>query len=307
MEEGIFKHYRIECSELFANADAGSVNLEMFVKQFGRPKRIAELQKQLNDLFLLGISPNKGQSAVDIMQEMSYEMNRMMYPYRYVRYGTSLFGSARLQPEDHEFQEITYVVKSVVAESKINVITGGGPGAMEAANLGLKEGAKLRTQMGKSNSALNYGVTVGLPFEEEPNEYLDYNNYHRTFGTRLDAYGDWSHSSLSWTGGAGTDFENTLVYQLKQVRHLEDDFLFLLKESFWSGLLDEKMRKMYHERKANNLRTTISPEDLKLVTYVEHPDDAVQAILNHYEAWKKRVWNKKNTFIKIQNFDKGAF
>jgi predicted Rossmann-fold nucleotide-binding protein len=285
-------HYRAKCVADFTLAPDGSINLEEYANNFRDQPRIEELQDSLKDLLEKGMSLQGAENIAEISRKLDHEISRALFPYRYVRYGTSIFGSARLQPGSSEFKEVTDISRGIVSESRVDIITGGGPGVMEAANLGLKEADETHKKKKKKNGAKNNGILIKLPSEENPNGHLDIHSSHFTFGTRLNEFADKSNSTISWDGGGGTDLENAYVFQLKQVGHVESDFPIVLKRAIWEAIQEAKMRVMYHARVAEEKTPLVSPKDLSLITFADHPDDAVQAVLDHYDKWKKGVWNK---------------
>lgn len=289
MAETVIPHYRAECVADFKLAKKGTVNLREYTESFRNAEKIKNLQKKLKEALTRGFSLESVENIATISRQLEDEISRALFPYRYVRYGTSIFGSARLEKGDPEFKEVTKITKGIVEESRVDIITGGGPGLMEAANLGLKKGADSRKKKQKRNGAKNNGILVKLPFEENPNSHLDATSSHSTFGTRLNEFADRSNSTISWDGGGGTDLENAYIYQLKQIGHVESDFPIILKRNVWEAIQEAKMNSMYHKRIK---RPLISSQDLNLIVFVDHPDDAIQEVLDHYEQWKKQVWSK---------------
>ncbi len=285
-------HYRQECVANFMLAQPGSINLRQYALEFSDQEQIRQLEERFQKALNKGISFERSEEVADISRQREHEISRALFPYRYVRYGTSIFGSARLAKDDDEFQQVKQISRGLVSESWIDIMTGGGPGIMEAANEGLKEGARKRNAKGKTSRARNTGLLVNLPFEEQPNAHLDIHATHATFGTRLNEFADRSNSSITWDGGGGSDLENAFLFQLKQVGHLEADFPMILRASAWEQIHDQKMRAMYHQRITDRRKTLVSPKDSELVTFVEHPDDAIQLVLDHYTGWKRNVWSK---------------
>lgn len=287
----VIPHYRVECVNDFQHAQDGSINLQEYSENFQHAKKIKELQKELSQALQIGISLESTEKIACISRLLEHEVSRALFPYRYTRYGASIFGSARLQKGDLEFKEVTNISRGIVEASRVDIITGGGPGIMEAANLGLKQAKTPKTKR-KGNISKNNGILVNLPFEKYSNNHIDIESSHSTFGTRLNEFADKSNSTISWDGGGGTDLENAYVFQLKQVKHLEEDFPIILKQEIWKKIQEAKMNAMYHERLAEQKQPLVSPQDLNLITFVNHPDDAIQEVLDHYKVWKKKVWNK---------------
>jgi predicted Rossmann-fold nucleotide-binding protein len=288
----ILPHFRAKCVDDFAKAPEGSINITDYATEFQDAKRIAELRMEIGKLLEEAVSPQNAERLSVCVRKLNHESSRAAFPFRYTRFGVAMFGSARLEEGDPGFDEVRKITNDVTYESRVDIATGGGPGIMEAANLGLKDAAGRRKAEGKVNGARNYGLLVKLPFEENPNSHLDEHDPYSTFGPRLDGFADRIQASYSCEGGGGTDLENAFVYQLRQVRHLERDFPIILKRSMWGRIQEAKMNAMYHDRKDRGLKQLISPDDLELVTLVDHPDEVSRIILDHYEKWKCGVWNK---------------
>ncbi len=288
-------HYRQKCVADFALAEPGSINLQQYAESFRQAQEIERLRKKLKIALEQGFSFSSAEDVALISRSLDHEISRALFPFRYVRYGTSIFGSARLDKKDPEFREVTKITCGIVSESLVDIYTGGGPGIMEAANQGLKDGAKIREGCKKRSRAKNTGLSITLPFEESANAHLDIHAPHLTFGTRLNEFADRSNSTVTWDGGGGSDLERAFLFQLKQVGHLEADFPLILKRQMWEAIQEQKMRTMYFQRVANDRTPLVSPKDGELVMFADHPDDAIQYILNHYNEWKTRVWNKLDT------------
>lgn len=288
----VIPHYRAECVSDFNLADSGSINLKEYMADFGDTEKIQSLKntlkEELNDQ---GITFENAEKIAHITQDIQDEVSRAIFPERYLRYGTSIFGSARLREGDQEYKDVVDIARGLVSEIPTHIITGGGPGIMEAATVGLKEAVNNRKKNKKNAVAQNIGLPVSLPFEEVPNQHLDYSNTHKTFGSRLNEFADKSNSVISWDGGLGTDLENSFIYQLKQVNHMESDTPLILKD-VWKELQDAKLKQMYYQRIQDKERTLVSPEDLEMIKYAQHPDDAIHAVIEHYKDWKERVFDK---------------
>lgn len=285
-------HYRIKCVDDFKNAEDGSVNLESYARGFRDDLRIQDLQSELQALIQGGLRPESMEEMSRLSRKLHHEIERAAFPGRYVRFGVNIFGSARLQKGDAEFQEVVEISERIISKYRADINTGGGPGVMEAANLGLVRGAKLREASSLPNGVRNYGLTIKLPFEEFPNEHLNVHVSHSNFGSRLSDFADRGHAAVSWTGGAGTDLENAFIYQLRQVRHLEPEFPIIFRRSSWEAIQKAKLDTMYHDRLARGQKPLISPEDLNLVQLVERPEDVMEIISRRYEQWERDVWNK---------------
>ncbi|HMO01968.1 MAG TPA: LOG family protein [Oligoflexia bacterium] len=194
-------------------------------------------------------------------------------------YRTCIFGSARIQHDTPEYANVFQLAR-MLAWRGIDILTGGGPGLMEAANKGALQG-----QREKASSALSFGISIEGGFEREPNLHLDIKRHHYKFSSRLDDFMRLSHSIIVTPGGIGTLLELFFSWQLLQVKHLSQRPLVLLDSKFWGGLLD--WLKHYPLK-----RGLISQGDFAPIHIVNTPEEAANIIIAHAEkSWK---WAKKN-------------
>jgi uncharacterized protein (TIGR00730 family) len=140
-------------------------------------------------------------------------------PSKRERYRVTIFGSARTQPGNWVYEEVKRLAGDL-AEMGCDIVTGGGPGLMQAAN----EGAQARAVPERAQSV---GIRVDLPFEQEVNPFVQEAYEHQTFFTRLHHFVLLSDAYVVVPGGIGTVLETMLVWQLLQVRHLHDTPLLL--------------------------------------------------------------------------------
>src|SRR6188472_959037 len=152
-------------------------------------------------------------------------------PSRRDRYRVTIFGSARLQPGSFGYEE-TKRAAAALADLDCDIVTGGGPGLMQAAN----EGAAGR-------GVQSVGIRVELPFEQEVNAFVTSAFEHRTFFTRLHQFVLSSDAFIVAPGGIGTVLEMTLIWQLLQVGHLENTSLILVGQ-MWPGLVEWARQSM---------------------------------------------------------------
>ena len=143
-------------------------------------------------------------------------------------YRVSIFGSARIKPDTKEYKGV-YILAKELAENGADIVTGGGPGLMEAANAGVKEGS--------SSKSKSFGIRIDLPFEDTPNEHLDIKFYHKRFSSRLDEFMRISHAVVVTPGGIGTLLELLYAWQLIQVNHISARPIILVGD-MWNGFLD---------------------------------------------------------------------
>jgi len=191
-------------------------------------------------------------------------------PSRRDRYRVTIFGSARAAPGSFAYEE-TKRAAAALAALGCDIITGGGPGLMEAAN----EGAA--TSFGKVQSV---GIRVELPFEQNVNAFVSQAFEHRTFFTRLHQFVLTSDAYIVAPGGIGTVLETMMIWQLLQVRHLRDTPLILVGQ-MWPGLVDWARTAMlsYDPPLA-------SLEDFSIPQCVAGADEAIAIIREHHARWR---------------------
>lgn len=144
-------------------------------------------------------------------------------------YRVAIFGSSRIQPEDEIYQRVRELAWRL-SYIGCDIVTGGGPGLMTAAN----EGARAGAYRWKTRS---FGLTILLPMEEQPNPFLDEKAEHKTFFSRLHQFIRLSHAYIVVDGGIGTTLEALMVWQLLQVRLLDHRPLIFVGP-MWHGLRD---------------------------------------------------------------------
>lgn len=187
-------------------------------------------------------------------------------------YRTCIFGSARIKPESPIYEQVTELAH-LLAEEGIDILTGGGPGLMEAANLGAQQGKKEGDTKIRS-----YGLSIQLDFEPTPNKHLDIKRHHLKFSSRLDDFMRLSHSIIVTPGGVGTLLELFFSWQLVQVKHLSVRPIVLMDKVFWAGLLDwmraEPLRK-----------ELMGVKDFDFIHLVDTPREAFEAIKKHHQEF----------------------
>jgi uncharacterized protein (TIGR00730 family) len=150
-------------------------------------------------------------------------------PSRHERYRVTIFGSARAQPGTFVYDEVKRVATSL-AQMGCDIITGGGPGLMQAAN----EGAAAANAPERNRSV---GIRVDLPFEQEVNPFVEQAFEHKTFFTRLHHFVLTSDAFVVVPGGIGSVLELMMVWQLLQVKHLHATPLILVGK-MWADLVE---------------------------------------------------------------------
>jgi uncharacterized protein (TIGR00730 family) len=192
-----------------------------------------------------------------------------LQPSRRERYRVTIFGSARVRPGTFGYEE-TKRVAAALAEMGCDIITGGGPGLMQAAN----EGAAAAPDRARS-----FGIRVDLPFEQEVNSFVTQAFEHRTFFTRLHQFVLASDAFVVAPGGIGTVLETMMIWQLLQVRHLEDTPLILVGK-MWPGLIEWARGSMLTAD-----APLANPEDMTIPRCVANADEAITLIRAHHQLW----------------------
>ncbi len=170
-------------------------------------------------------------------------------------YRVTIFGSARIEAGSERYQTVHALAKALAGKG-IDIVTGGGPGLMEAANKGAKDGA---------NHSRSIGLPIKLPFEDDANAHLDVKRQHRRFSSRLEEFMRISNAVIVTEGGIGTLLELFYAWQLIQVEHITMRPVILLGRDFWSGMLRWMKTKIVQE----NLMSEKDYFNLILVDSVE--------------------------------------
>ena len=176
----------------------------------------------------------------------------------------SLFGSARTK-EDDPWYLLAQEIGEQLSNAGFTVVTGGGPGIMEAGNRGAYKG--------KSPSV---GLNIMLPHEQSGNPYQDISLMFRHFFSRKVMFVKHASAYVVLPGGFGTLDELAEILTLVQTRKTRKIPIILVHEPFWAGLIDWFKTKLVEEK-------TIDPEDLDLISILDKPDDILEAIFSHYE------------------------
>ncbi|MDQ5878698.1 MAG: hypothetical protein QG616_98 [Pseudomonadota bacterium] len=182
-----------------------------------------------------------------------------------IRPAVSIFGSARTAGESPYYQ-LTEKTARLLSDSGFSVISGGGPGIMEAANKG--------AFFGKSPSV---GLNIQLPHEQAGNPYQDISQTFRHFFARKYMFVKFASAYIVMPGGFGTLDELMEALTLIQTGKTRKIPIILVHEPFWRGLID-------WFREVLVVEGMISPEDVDLIQVIDKPEDIVEAIFKHYET-----------------------
>ena len=181
-----------------------------------------------------------------------------------IRPAVSIFGSARTPP-DSPYYKLTEYIARLLSDAGFSVISGGGPGIMEAANKGAYHG--------KSPSV---GLNIQLPHEQSTNGYQDISQSFRHFFARKYMFVRFANAYVVMPGGFGTLDELLEALTLIQTGKSRKIPIILVHEPFWRGLVDWFRTTLVAEK-------VIAPEDMDLIQVVDKPEDVVEEIFRHYE------------------------
>lgn len=191
-----------------------------------------------------------------------------------ITHGVSVFGSARTT-EDNEHYIAARETGRLLAEAGFEVMTGGGPGIMEAANRGAFEAGKV-----------SVGCNIELPFEQSANPYQTKSLTFKYFFVRKTMFIKYSNAYVIFPGGFGTMDEVFEALTLIQTRKIRNFPVVLFGSSYWKGLLAWLTSTMLNEK-------NINPEDLSLIHLTDSPKDAVDFITKCCGFNKKQTNNER--------------
>ena len=186
------------------------------------------------------------------------------------RFRVTIFGSARTEPGNWVYDEVRQLCAGLSAMG-CDIVTGGGPGLMEAANRGASEGDELAPTD-------SIGIRVQLPFEQTVNPFVEQAYEHGTFFTRLHQFVLMSDAYVVVPGGIGTLLEATMIWQLLQVRQLDVPLVFA--GPMWKGLVDWTRAQML--RPGFELAGV---QDLSIPICVDNAAEAIAVIREHHAKW----------------------
>jgi len=182
-----------------------------------------------------------------------------------IKPAVTIFGSARVKAGT-PYYDLTERVARLLSDSGFSVISGGGPGIMEAANKGAFHG--------KSPSV---GLNIQLPHEQQSNPYQDISQTFRHFFARKYMFVRFASAYVVMPGGFGTLDELMEALTLIQTGKARKMPIILVCSDFWKGLVDWFRDTLVREK-------MIDPEDTQLIQIIDDPEKVVEAIFKHYEA-----------------------
>ena len=226
----------------------------------------------------------KGQASKRTSVDPSHILDKAIYqlwetindldqiqPERVEHYRVSIFGSSRIRTGGPIYEEVKKL-SFELARMGADIVTGGGPGLMEAANSGAMEGQK-------ESHSRSFGLPIHLSTEDDSNAFVNKVFRHRTFFSRLHHFVRLSSAFIVVPGGIGTALELFMVWQLLQVKHVSQHPLILVG-TMWNGLLQWIEESMIPEG-------LVSPLDMKMVSVVASSEEALPIIRASYERFQQ--------------------
>jgi len=183
----------------------------------------------------------------------------------------TIFGSARIKKDDKWWGNVHDIAKEI-GKRKWDLITGGGPGLMDAANTGHMDGDP-------NDESDSIGLTIELPWEAGANKHLDLHKHFEHFSNRLDNFMALSNAVIVMPGGIGTCLELFYTWQLIQVKHICPMPIILFGEE-WHSLIEWVKE---HPLKQG----LVSPKDMDNIHCVDTKEDAFKILDEVYEKFKK--------------------
>lgn len=184
-----------------------------------------------------------------------------------IQQAVTIFGSARTKPDDPMYQ-MAVKTADLLAKEGYAVITGGGPGIMEAGNKGAMDA-----------DGESVGLNIDLPFEQKPNPYIKtLVNFHYFFIRKV-MFLKYAKAFVVFPGGFGTLDELFECITLVQTQRVEKCPIVLVGTSFWGGMVSWIKDRLISEQK-------IHPDDIDIFKVVDDPEEVVQIIKDFYSKWK---------------------
>ena len=193
-------------------------------------------------------------------------------PSKRERYRVAIFGSARARPGTFVYDEVKRLA-AAFAQMGCDIVTGGGPGLMQAANEGARD----------AGAPGSMGISVELPFEQGVNPFVEQAFEHQTFFTRLHHFVIASDVFVVVPGGIGTVLETMMIWQLLQVRHVDDAPLILVGK-MWKGLIEWANTVML-----DPVLALANPDDLQIPRCLDTADEAITVVRDLQAKWQARA------------------
>lgn len=197
----------------------------------------------------------------------------------------AIFGSSRIKKGDPIY-ELVFELAKMIGEAGIDIVTGGGPGLMEAANAGHNAG-----DVGKT--ALSFGLNIKLPREQKANKHLEVKKEFDSFSERLDKFIELSNVVVVAPGGIGTLLELLYTWQLTQVEKICEVPIILLG-NHWDGLMEwinsTVLKKGFMSRKDLNpvFITATAGETMDIISKVYKDSAEVEHVCRKFSTYKRK-------------------
>lgn len=201
-----------------------------------------------------------------------------------------IFGSARFDGGDEEYQFVRDLSRALVLTVRINddigidIVTGGGPGIMKAAHEGTLLAINEAARNGHNIKSKNHGINIDLSNGEDSSGLAHISTRHRDFPPRLQEFLDKTRAAYNAPGGIGTLLELAMLLQLRQVGHLEKDYPILAHPA-WLPVINAWNDEMYHKRNARDRKLLIDEENLKLIQISNNIPDIVDVVNTSFTGW----------------------
>lgn len=224
--------------------------------------------------------PHTSEAAYGVVQEAILELWQVVNglstiePPARDRYRVTVFGSARVQPETPIYEDVRRLARELT-KLGCDIVTGGGPGLMAAAN----EGSVTADPCNRTRSI---GIRVDLATEQEVNPFVEEVFRHRTFFSRLHHFVLMSDAFVVVPGGIGTALEALMIWQLLQVRSLHHTPLIMVGE-MWQDLVQWAKESMIQGD-----YQLADPEDMHIPRCVDSLDEAITLLRIAHQEWQKR-------------------
>lgn len=193
-------------------------------------------------------------------------------PTKREHYRVSIFGSARTHSGSFPYSQVKQLAKGL-ANMGCEIVTGGGPGLMQAANEGAAE-------VEASENSRSVGIRVDLPFEQNVNPFVKESYKHETFFSRLHHFALASDAFIIVPGGIGTTLEAMMIWQLIQVGHIKKDTLLIFVGKMWADFLGWTRNHFLPNQLVN-------PQDLEIPYCVNTAEETIAILQKYHEKWLK--------------------
>lgn len=203
----------------------------------------------------------------------------------------SIFGSARLD-KNSKYGKLTEKICETVTSTGFSLISGGGPGLMEAANKGARKGIdQYKKSFPKDKPPINVGLTIQLPFEPAANRFVDLDVHFRYFFVRKVMFAKYARAFIIMPGGFGTLDELFEALTLIQTDKMQSFPIVMMGKTYWQGLIDWMKDTCIEEG-------ALVQKHLDLIHLTDDPEEAVEIIANHYSDLVSLISKRKKSGIK---------